>query len=94
MFLHNFKYTFITLFKNKILIFWTFAFPILLGTFFQMAFQDIENSETLHVMNIAVIETDTFENSVVWKEAIQNLSEGDSPLFSTIYLNEKEAKKR
>ena len=94
MFFHNFKYTFITLFKNKILIFWTFAFPILLGTFFQMAFQDIENSETLHVMDIAVIENDTFENSVIWKEAIQNLSEGDSPLFSTIYLNEEEAKKR
>ena len=76
------------------LIFWTFAFPILLGTFFQMAFQDIENSETFHVMNIAVIETDTFENSRIWKEAIQNLSEEGSSnqLFSTVYLNEEEAK--
>lgn len=94
MFFHNFKYTFLTLFKNKILIFWTFAFPILLGIFFQMAFQDIENSETLHTMNIAVVKTDTFENHNIWKETIQNLSEGSDPLFSTVYVNEEEAKKQ
>lgn len=93
MFFHNFRYTFITLFKNKILIFWTFAFPILLGTFFQMAFQDIENSETLHTMNIAVVQTDAYESSYIWKKAIQNLSEEGSPnqLFSTIYISEEEA---
>ena len=94
MFFHNFKYTFLTLFKNKMLIFWTFAFPILLGIFFQMAFQDIENSETLHTMNIAVVKTDTFENHNIWKETIQNLSEGSDPLFSTVYVNEEEAKKQ
>ena len=36
MLLHNFKYSFKTLFKNKMLIFWTFAFPIILGTFFNI----------------------------------------------------------
>ena len=34
MFIHNFKYSLKTLFRNKALIFWTFAFPIILGTFF------------------------------------------------------------
>lgn len=47
MFIHNFIYSFKTLFKNKALIFWTFAFPIILGTFFNMAFSNIENSEKL-----------------------------------------------
>lgn len=55
MFLHNFKYTFKTLFKNKSLIFWTFAFPIILGTLFHMAFSDIESSEKLHTIKIAII---------------------------------------
>ena len=45
MFIHNLKYTLITLFRNKELIFWTFAFPILLATFFNMAFSDIEKNE-------------------------------------------------
>ena len=48
MFIHNFKYTFKTLFRNKSLLFWTFAFPIILGTFFNMAFSDIESSEKLN----------------------------------------------
>ena len=41
MFIHNFKYTFKTLLKNKALIFWSFAFPIILGTLFNMAFSDL-----------------------------------------------------
>ena len=49
MFIHNFKYILKALFKNKMLIFWTFAFPIILGTFFNMAFSNIENSEKLDV---------------------------------------------
>ena len=45
MFYHNFKYSLKILLKNKSLIFWTFAFPILLGTLFNMAFSNIEKSE-------------------------------------------------
>ena len=56
MFIHNFKYAFKTLFKNRMLIFWTFAFPIILGTLFNMAFSNIENSEKLDIINIAIEE--------------------------------------
>ena len=45
MFINNFKYSFKILIRNKGLIFWTFAFPILLGLFFYLAFSDIENKE-------------------------------------------------
>ena len=55
MFIHNFKYAFKTLFKNRMLIFWTFAFPIILGTLFNMAFSNIENSEKLDIINIAIM---------------------------------------
>lgn len=51
MFVHNLKYTIKTLFKNKILIFWTFAFPIILGIFFNMAFSNIEKDEVLKVFD-------------------------------------------
>ena len=55
MFIHNFIYSFKTLFKNKALIFWTFAFPIILGTFFNMAFSNIENSEKLIMKNLKIM---------------------------------------
>ena len=56
MFLHNLKYSLKTLFRSKALIFWTFAFPIILGTFFKMAFSDIENSEKLDIIDIAIVD--------------------------------------
>ena len=38
MFIHNLKYTVKTTFKNKVLIFWMFAFPIILGYFLSHGF--------------------------------------------------------
>ena len=60
MFIHNFIYSFKTLFKNKALIFSTFAFPIILGTFFYMAFSNIESSEKLDIIDIAIIDNEEF----------------------------------
>ena len=61
MFIHNLKYTVKTLFKNKVLIFWTFAFPIILGLLFNMAFSNIEKDEMLNVFDIAVVYDDEFK---------------------------------
>ena len=89
MFIHNFKYALKTLFQNKILIFWTFAFPIILGTFFNMAFSNIENSEKLDIINIAIVENDEFKNNTIWQEAFKTLSdeENEDRLFSTKYVS-------
>ena len=40
------------------LIFWTFAFPIILGTFFNMAFSNIIEQEKLAVIDIAIIDNE------------------------------------
>lgn len=93
MFIHNFKYALKTLLRNRILIFWTFAFPIILGTFFNMAFSNIENSEKLEIINIAIVENSNFENNKVFKETIKNLSEenNENRLFKTEYTNKEKA---
>lgn len=94
MFIHNFKYAFITLFKNKMLIFWTFAFPIILGTFFYMAFSNIENSEKLDIINIAIIENEEFKNNKIYKEAFRSLSDENNKdrLFNLKLVTEQSAK--
>lgn len=74
MFIHNLKYSLKILFKNKMLIFWTFAFPIILGTFFNMAFSNIEKSEKLDIISIAIVETEEFKNNKIYQEIFQNLS--------------------
>lgn len=95
MFVHNFKYTLKILFRNRMLIFWTFAFPIILGAFFNMAFADIETSEQLDVFDIAIVDNEDFNNNQAAKEAFKVLSAKDSEerLFDTKYVTEKEAKK-
>ena len=94
MFIHNFKYALKTLFRDKMLIFWTFAFPIILGTFFNMAFSNIENSEKLEIINIAIVENDEFQNNELYKQAFKTLSDEENKdrLFNTKYVTEEEAK--
>lgn len=56
MFWHLYKYRIKVLFKNKYLLFWQGMFPIILGTFFFMAFSDItKKSESIE--NIGVVIT-------------------------------------
>ncbi len=70
MFWHNFKYTLKILFKNKVLIFWTLAFPLIMALLFNMAFSDIENSESLSIFDIAVVGEDE-----IYTPALESLSE-------------------
>ena len=95
MFIHNFKYTLKTLLKNKMLIFWTFAFPIILGTFFNMAFADLEKGDKLDIIDIAIVENEEWENNIIYKEAFKVLSDDDNQeqLFKTKYMSLEEAKK-
>lgn len=94
MFIHNFKYAFKTLFRNKALIFWTFAFPIILGAFFKMAFSNIESSEKLDIINIAIVENEDLKGNEIFPQVFDNLSdeENEDRLFNTKYATEEEAK--
>lgn len=95
MFYHNLKYSLKTLFRDKGLIFWTFAFPILLGLFFNLAFSDIEKSETLDVIDIAIIDNYEYQNNTMIKEAFKELgsSTSNNQLFNIKYVDIDEANK-
>lgn len=95
MFKHNLKYSLKILLKNKSLIFWTFVFPILLGTLFKMAFSNIENSETLKIIDIAIVNDAEFNNDVTLKETIKYLSDetNEDKLFNTKYVDKDSANK-
>lgn len=94
MFTHNFKYSLKTLFKNKSLIFWTFAFPIILATFFNMAFSDIEKNEKLEIIDIAIIDNESWNENKIYKETFEALgnNKNNEQLFEISYVTEEEAK--
>ena len=95
MFIHNLKYSLKTLFRKKELIFWTFAFPIILGTFFNLAFSDIEKSEKLDIISIAIVENDNYKDNEIYKAAFKELSDNnsDDKLFDIQYITEEQAEK-
>ena len=94
MFIHNLKYTIQSLLKNKTLIFWTYAFSIILSTFFYMAFSNIENDEKLQVFDIAVVDNAEFRNQEIYKETLKTLSEeSEEKLFNIEYINIDDAEK-
>ncbi len=95
MFWHNFKYSLRTLARSKSLLFWTFAFPIVLGLFFHMAFQNIESNEELKIIDIGVVDDAQFKNRPVFKEALDSLSKKDeNQLFSITYEEEEVLQKQ
>ena len=95
MFYHNFKYNLKILFRNRSLVFWTYIFPILLGTLFSLAFSNIENKEKLDIINIDVVNDNNFNKSISYNETIKILSDEESSdrLFNTKYTSLEESKK-
>ena len=93
MFIHNLKYTIKILFKNKVLIFWTFAFPIILGILFNMAFSDLESDEVLKIFDIAVVDNDEYKVQEIYKNTLEELSDdkNEDKLFNIKYVSEEKA---
>ena len=87
MFYHNFKCSLKTFFKSKDLLFWTFIFPLILGTFFKLAFSNIEKSETFDVINIAIIDSSNYQdNKITCIDLILYLMQNSDNYYQTVEL--------
>ncbi len=59
-----------------------------------MAFSNIENSEKLNIIDIAIIDDENFNSDEIFKQTFKNLSdeENDDRIFNTKYVKEDVAK--
>lgn len=89
MFFHNFKYSLKNLFKQKEFIFWILAFPIILGTFFYLAFNGMYEKEMMF-SEIPVAIVENTENAA-FKEVITELSSGENPMFDCKFTDNESA---
>lgn len=60
-----FKYQLKTLIRSKSIIFWSLLFPIILGTFFNMAFSNLESAENFQKIKIALVGSDKSFESLI-----------------------------
>ncbi len=91
MFAHVFKYRFKCLLRDRWSVFWTLVFPLLLATFFYMAFSNIDKSEIFEPINIAVVDDEQYRNDQAFREALSQASAGDDRLFDLTVASEAEA---
>lgn len=95
MFFQLFKYRLIVLLRSKDQLFWTLLFPILLGTMFFLAFNNIKTAEEFKSIPIAVVKeqsTDTAESFQKMLEALD--SDEDTQYFTIQYLALEEAQEQ
>lgn len=83
---YNLKITF----KNKELIFWTFAFPVILGTLFYAAFSNIKTAEDYEPIKIAVVKNEDNRIYPIYTQILKSLSEGENRVFDTSYYDSKD----
>ncbi len=95
MFWHNFKYNLKILLHDYALIFWTLAFPLIMATFFNLAFSNIESSEKLEVIDSAVVEptADADPQQELILQTLEQLSQegSDEQLFHLTTTSREEA---
>jgi ABC-2 type transport system permease protein len=92
--LYNFKITF----KNKELIFWAFAFPVIMATLFYFAFSNLIHDTGFSAMKIAYVDSAEHQNNFIYHLAIGSMSiaddaplenPGENKYFKTTYVPEK-----
>jgi ABC-2 type transport system permease protein len=80
------------------MIFWTFIFPVLLATLFNMAFSNLSSAEKFSRIKIGIVNNEEYKKHTDFIEAISsvsnsNKSEGKSNLFDIKYASKEEADK-
>lgn len=95
MFFHNYKYRIKCILKDKQMMFWTFLFPIILATLFNLAFSNLSSAENFTSINIAVVKNDEYEKNTEFIEVLKSVSSGenDKNLFNVEYTSKDMAQK-
>ena len=89
MFFHNFKYSLKNAFRQKEFLFWILAFPIILGTFFYVAFNSMYEKESMfNKIPVAIVEN---TENTAFKEVIKELSSGEDAMFDSKFTDSQTA---
>lgn len=88
----QFKYRFLALLRNKGQIFWTLMFPLILGTFFYIAFGSIvSTTESFSKIPVAVVGQG--ESESYFTDVLETLSKGEEALLVPQYTSMEDAEK-
>lgn len=94
MFFHNYLYRLKCIVRDKQTIFWTFMFPILLATLFNMALSNISSAEKFSEIKIGIVKDDEYKKNTDFInviESVKSSNKSESNLFDIKYTSKIEA---
>jgi ABC-2 type transport system permease protein len=97
MFFHIFTNRFKCLLRDRQLIFWTLLYPLVLGTFFSLAFSNIGGSDAFTSIPIAVVNNAGYQTDLAFQSALNSVSGSgaeEEPLFAVTLASKQEADKQ
>ncbi|MDT2827318.1 ABC transporter permease [Enterococcus viikkiensis] len=91
MFVRLFIYRLKVLLRNHSLLFWTFAFPIVLGLLFNLAFGNLDDIFSLETSTVGIVTTDQ-SKADQFEAVLKQVKNEDEVVFKGKKLSKKEAK--
>lgn len=82
MFAHIFVSRLKCLMRNRITLFWTLVFPILLAVCFNMSLRNINNHEAFRPIPVAVVNDTAYQKDASFRTALKSVSEGKNRIFT------------
>ncbi|EOL43571.1 ABC transporter permease [Enterococcus caccae] len=94
MFWHLYHYRLKIQSKNNVLLFWSLAFPLLLGLFFTAAFSNLDKLDAVEKIPVGiVIENKTPPNADLFLETMNQVKSNDEKMFTPISFSKENAEK-
>lgn len=93
MFAHIFVNRLKCLLRNRITLFWTLVFPILLAVCFNMSLRNINSTEAFHPVQVAVVNDAAYQKDASFRTALKSVSEGKNRIFALTVTTKDNAAK-
>ncbi len=94
MFIHVFVNRFKCLLRDRQLIFWTLLYPLVLGTFFSLAFSNIGSNDAFTSIPVAVVNNAEYQADAAFQSALDSVSAGEDALLTVTLASIQEAEKQ
>lgn len=90
MFLRLVIYRIKVLLQNRTLLFWTFAFPVVLGLLFNLAFSGLDDLGSLETTEVGIVSTDELKTDR-FVEVLASIENDGEPVYREKRLTKQEA---
>lgn len=87
------KYRFLCMIKNKSLMFWTLAFPLILTTLFASVLRGVYNPEEFKTISLAVVDSEYYQKDETLQNTLSSVQMGDNEMFDLKVVSEDQAKR-